>query len=337
MKITSKELAARLGLSPAAVSMALNNKPGVSTATRHRVLEAAREFGYDTPHVSRDFVSKKEICFAIYKKHGAVVTDSPFFSEVSEGVAVGCKKEDYKLKLSYIYEDEETLSRQIDDIRSPDCSGLILLATEMNASDAAPFLKLPFPVVFLDAYFETVPCNCVLINNMQGAFLATRYLIQKCRKQPGYLQSAYPINNFRERAHGFYNAVREAGMSPSGCVVHSLAPSAEGAYTDMSDLLKQGTELAACYFADNDLIAAGAMKAFREYGLGIPDDISIVGFDDMPTSSMMDPGLTTIYVPKQFMGEAAVHRLHSLMEDPGQPPTKTEISTVLIRRQSVMS
>ena len=91
-------------------------------------------------------------------------------------------------------------------------------------------LLIPIPVVLLDAYFETVPCNCVLLNNVQGAYLAARHLIRTCKTQPGYLHSAYPISNFAERSSGFYKAVRAAGMSSSRSIVHKLTPSMEGAY-----------------------------------------------------------------------------------------------------------
>ena len=158
-----------------------------------------------------------------------------------------------------------------------------------------PFLNLPIPVVLLDAYFETVPCNCVLINNVQGAYLAARHLIRTCKTQPGYLRSAYPISNFAERSSGFYKAIRASGMSSSRSIVHSLTPSMEGAYADMLEIIKNEEELASCYFADNDLIAVGAIKALKENGYRIPQDIGIVGFDNLPLGSVIEPALTTIH------------------------------------------
>lgn len=244
MGITAKELARKLNLSAAAVSMALNHKPGVSTATRQLVLDAAEKYGYDFSRIAEKHTTSGAIYFVIYKKHGTVVADTPFFSQVSEGISQGCKKNDYRLKISYIYEDEDTITKQIEEIQYSDCAGIILLGTEMEAGDLKPFLNLPIPVVLLDAYFETVPCNCVLINNVQGAYLAARHLIRTCKTQPGYLRSAYQISNFAERSSGFYKAVRAAGMSSSRSIVHSLTPSMEGAYTDMLELIKNGEELA---------------------------------------------------------------------------------------------
>ena len=101
---------------------------------------------------------------------------------------------------------------------------------------------------------------------MQGAFNATVRLIHKHIGQPGYLHSSYPIHSFEERCEGFYRALRKNGLPSSKSVVHLLSPSVEGAYADMLELLEQNTPLASCYFADNDNIAIGAMKAFQHKG-----------------------------------------------------------------------
>lgn len=337
MGITAKELASKLNISAAAVSMALHNKPGVSTQTRQRVLDAAYQYGYDFTKISEKRIVGGSVCLVIYKKHGAVVTDTPFFSEVTEGISLECRNQKYKLKISYIYEDEETLQKQIEDLQYSDCAGIILLGTEMTEQDLKPFLQLPIPLVLLDAYFDTVFCDCVTINNLQGAFMATRYLIRKTNCQPGYLRSSCQISNFAERATGFYNAVRASGMSASKSIVHHLSPSVEGACADMLEIIRSKEPLASCYFADNDLIAAGAMKAFKQCALRIPEDIAVVGFDNMPVSSVIEPSLTTVHVPKHSMGESAVQRLIALIQKPEQTQFRIQISTSLVKRQSVIS
>ena len=335
MSITAKELAKKLNISPAAVSMALNHKPGVSTATRQKILDAAQRYGYDFTRISQKMTASGAVYLIIYKKHGAVVADTPFFSQLSEGITLGCKKENFNLKVSYIYENEENVERQIEDLRTSDCCGIILLGTEMTAADIRPFLKLDIPVVLLDTYFEELACDSILINNIQGAYIAASYLIKKCPGQPGYLHSSYPIQNFSQRGDGFYNAIRAAGLPVSKSVVHRLTPSVEGAYADMCEILKRGERLASSYFADNDLIAAGAIKAFKAFHYRIPEDISVTGFDDLPISGVIEPNLTTINVPKKYMGEMAAQRIIALIKNPHQPPVKTEISTTLIRRRSV--
>lgn len=333
MSITAKELASLLHLSEAAVSLALNRKPGVSIATRERVMEAAKQNGYDFSRIKSSGHPAGSICFVMYKKSGAVVNENPFFSLLTDGAGMGCKKSGYELNIRYLYEDE-SLPDQLRQLEASQFSGMVLLATEMDVPALEKFSDISFPILILDAYLETLPYNYVLINNTQGAYLATSHLISRRKAQPGYLRSSYRISNFDERADGFYKAIRNSGMSTAKSPVHALTPSREGAYEDMKLLIRSGEELASCYFADNDLIAAGAATAMKEAGYRIPQDIAIVGFDNLPLCEVFDPPLTTIHVPTHYMGETAVTRLIDMIEKKDTTPVKTEICTTLVKRKS---
>ena len=335
MSITAKELAAQLHLSESAISLALNNKPGVSRETRKRVLEAAREQGYDFSRIASPADRKKgAICFAVYRKSGAVVGDTPFLSELTRGVSNHCRRLGYECIIRYLYEEED-LRGQIFGLLEARFAGVIVLATEMEEHILTLFDQLELPLVFLDAYFDRPEYNFVLINNSQGAYQATRVLIRKCHSQPGYLRSSYWISNFDSRADGFYRAIREAGMSTAQSPVIRLSPSQEGAYADMKEYLRTEKEVSKCYFADNDLIAIGAMQALKEAGYRIPEDVSIIGFDDISASEYVSPPLTTIEVPKTTLGETAVSRVVQLIEKHNLYPLKIEVFTRLIRRKSV--
>lgn len=334
MSISAKELAQKLGLTPAAVSMALNGRPGVSDETRRLVMAAAEQYDYDFSRLAKKRLHGGSIAFIIYRRQGAVVGDTHFFSQLSEGVELGCKNAGLKLQIHYLYRDGG-IESQLQDILYSGCGGVILLGTEMLWEDYAAFRRLPVPLVLLDTYFDTARHDCVLINNVQGAFTATDYLISRRKSQPGYLHSAYSISNFEERADGFYKAVRHHGMSTSKTVVHRLSPSVEGAQADLAAILNAGEETAACYFADNDLIAIGAMKAFMAKGIRIPEDVAIIGFDDIAPASYIESALTTVHVPKQYMGETATRRLVEIMGGKGHHPVKIEIGTKLVKRASV--
>ncbi len=334
MGITAKELARKLGLSEATVSIALNHKQGISTETKQLVLEAAQKYGYDFTRISGKRSSSGSIYLVVYKKHGAIVGDTPFFAELTNAIQQTCKEKGYRLNIRYLYDDSD-IAAQIDDIVYADCAGMILLGTEMRKEDFAPFSALHTPLVLLDVYLPTVKRDCVLINNKQGAFLATDYLIRHTKQQPGYLRSAYLISNFEERADGFYSAIRQHGFSASKSIVHRLAPNPDGAYADMLEILQSGEPLAPCYFADNDMIALGAMKAFQQMKYHIPKDIAIVGFDNVPLCNYSNPLLTTVNVPKTYMGETAVNRLIAIMSAKTFVPLKIEITTDLVRRKSV--
>ena len=124
-------------------------------------------------------------------------------------------------------------------------------------------------------------------------------------------------------------------MSTAKSQVLRLAPSQEGAYEDMKRILAGGEKPANCYFADNDLIALGAIMALKEAGHRIPEDVAVVGFDDLPACEYMNPPLSTILVPKLFMGETAAMRLVQMIETPNSQPLKIEVSTRLVKRRSV--
>jgi Transcriptional regulators len=337
MAVTAKEIAKILDISPAAVSIALNNKPGVSEETRQRVQEAAKRYGYlysnAVPSIA--VTEQRKISLVIFKKTGGkIIEDTPFFSKLTEGIAAACKSNGYLLDIRYLYE-QQNVEAEVKSILLSKPEGIILLATEMKECDFDCFNEISIPIVVLDTYFETIAKDYVLINNVQGAFLATNYMINMRNQQPGYLRSAYSISNFEERADGFYKAVRNNKMSSSSCVVHKLTPTMEGAYSDMKKLLSEGAKIANCYFADNDLIAAGAIHAFKDYGYRIPEDIAIIGFDNTSLCEIIEPTLTTINVPKETMGSLAVNRLVSLIGDRDTSPVKIEITTNLVIRESL--
>lgn len=353
MGITAKELARKLNISAAAVSMALNNKAGVSTQTRKMIIEEAKKEGYDFSRIQAKQESKQEygtIYFVIFRKHGTLVPDSPvyvhkehgrpvaepaFFSQLSEGISLSCKEQNYHLNISYFFEDDDVNSR-LQEWKNAKISGIVLLGTEIDKHDLIPFINSGIPFVLLDNYFEDLHVNSVITNNVQGAFSATNYLIRKKHSQPGYLRSSYRNVGFEERADGFYKAIRRNGMSASRSLVHDLSPTIDGAYGDMKEVLMQegNTKLTDCYFADNDLIAVGAMRAFMEAGYRVPEDISIVGFDDMPLCTYVTPALTTVHVPKQYMGDVAVKRLVEIIKNSESRPVKIEVITSLIKRKS---
>lgn len=335
MGITAKDLAERMGLSATAVSMALNNRPGVSAKTREMILKEAEKSGYDFSKLSLKKNASGDIYCIMYRAHNAILNYAPIFSELTDGIGHECRQNGYRLKILQIYEKTDDIQKIIEDLRISSCVGIILLGTEVTAEICRIFLQLSVPVVLLDSYFSSADCSSILINNVQGAYIATNYLIDRCQKQPGHLCSSYQIANFSERAAGFAMAVREHGMSIGKSIAHELSPSIEGAFTDMLEIIDRGDNLAECYFADNDLIAIGAAKALKLRGYKIPDDIALIGFDNISEGRVLDPALTTIDIPRRFMGQTAVSQLIKQLAYPVPYRVKIEISTTLVKRFTV--
>ena len=336
--MTAKELAKILGLSEAAVSFALNGKPGVSTQTRNRVREAAEKYGLDTSRLeafsSEGNKENRTLCLIYFRRHGAVLNDSSFFSDLTEGVENGCAKAGYRLSMLNIYSREE-LQRQIEELPRLGTSGILVLGTEMQQEDFNALAFAQIPVLLLDNHFISTKVDSVQINNVDGAYTAANYLINKLKERPGYLRSSYRIMNFDQRKEGFDKALRYNGMSAASALVHELTPSVDGAYSDMCDILSRDEPLARSYFADNDQIAIGAMRAMKEHGYRIPEDISIIGFDDIAMCGYTEPTLSSVHVPKRHMGLLAVERLSSVINKSDYYPVNIEVSTNLVVRNSI--
>ncbi len=334
--IKAKDLAQILGISPSTVSMVLNNRPGISEATRKLVFDKMNELS-STPSVytgrplANDF-----IYFVIFKKHGKVVGDTPFFSQLIEGIEHSAKSCGFNLQIAYFNEGCDA-SLSLPLVHTKECRGILLLATEMNVSDAAVFTSLGCPVVLLDNNFYDIALDCVVINNRQAAGCAVRYLISSGHSQIGYLHSAIHINNFSERKEGYHRELKRNKLEILPQHEYKLTPTIDGAYNDMKEILSTHPELPTAFFADNDIIALSCIRAFREQGIRVPDDISVVGIDDIPMCELMEPPLTTMHVPKHQMGVLAVKRLMEKLEGSSREILTTEIRTSLMRRGSVKS
>ena len=331
-----KDIAQELGVSNATVSMVINNRPGISEGTRKRVLKKLVESGY------RDDMMRKlpigamhEIAFVVCKKHGKVVGDTQFFSRIIEEIERACRDEGYILSLSYLnflsgLPVEQQLSR-VDR----GAEGLLVLATELEVEDMGRFLSLGLPVVAIDSALTGAELNKVGINNFEGAYKATEYLISMGHRQIGHLASVDWIKNFDERRAGHLSALRQSGLEPAEGGTIPLRANTEDAYQDMLARLRDRPRLPTAFFVDNDVIALGAMRALKECGYQIPGDVSVIGFDDIPACTVIEPPLTTMRVECQCIGKVAVERLVRLIKDPDAYRIKQEIDTRLIERGSV--
>ncbi|NLI59838.1 MAG: LacI family transcriptional regulator [Clostridiales bacterium] len=332
MKPTIKDIAEIANVSPATVSNALNNKKGVSADVKQLVFRIARELGY----VKDNYINKKAIRFIIFKKHGYVVSDTPFFSSLIEGIQKECKAQGYELLISHINIKEEGYEEFKNMLNTDSATGLLVLATEMVEENLDLFCESPIPLVLLDNYFRNGCFDSVLINNVDAAFNATSILIENGHDKIGYLRSSIGINNFSYREQGYLCALNEYGLELDERTQIYLEPTMEGAYRDMKSAMENDDiRIPTALFADNDIIALGAMRALKEAGIKIPDDVSIIGFDDMPFCEITTPRLTTIKVFKEEMGSVAVKRLIHKIDHHDKITQKIEINTELVMRESI--
>ena len=330
MKVTIRDIARAAGVSPATVSNALSGNNRVGEDTRLRVLELARQMGYrDTSRAAQG----QGVHFVIFRRHGRVVIDSPFFSELITGIERACRRLHRELTISYVYAGD---GEAMEGILRENTRPVLLLATEMGAQDIRPFLKLKSPLVVLDSNFLDISFSTVHIDNIKAGYIAGEYFARKGHKRFGMLTSAYPFNNVRDRQAGFELALKERGFSVAPEDIMALDPTVEGAYEDMCALLKKRrAPLPTAIFAFNDLVAAGALRAIKRRGISVPGEVSMIGMDDLPACSMLNPSLTTINVPKFDMGRVAVKQLVALAGDGEQTIVKTAVDVHLVERDSV--
>lgn len=338
--MTAKEIAARLNISPSAVSLALNGRKGVSEETRAQILALAQEYGLQRPRQRN--VPTGSIALVVFRRYNWICNENNFFSSMIESIGTACRDANYTLQITYFLENEDW-DDQFHAIMSSGCSGILLLATEMPESAGARFEKLGLPLVVLDNTFDDVSFSSVTINNAQGAALAVRHVLDMGHREIGFLWNATGIRNFQERHMGaiqaleLFNQHRRPTEVPASWA--SLPVNFMGGadvYPIMSDYLKTHPKLPSALIADNDTIAIPCIQALQDFGYRVPDDISIIGFDNATMSYLINLQLTTIDVPKQFMGQKAVRLLVSAIQGTlDTTPIRICANTSLIRGSTV--
>lgn len=330
MKASIKQISQMTGFSPATVSNALNRKKGVNSITAEKIFKAAGELGYQMEKpITR-------IKFVTYRKNGLIIDDSQIFPDMIEGVERQAKELGYETTFSHLnYEDEAFEVRLKEVLEDTGCL-LILLGTEMLEEDYEPFKDYKGYMIVLDGWCEDMSFDGILINNTDAACNAVEYLIEKGHKRIGYFRGDYRIKAFRYREYGYERALSRHGLNFNHQDVVTVGTQLESAYEGIKQYLGEQKDLPTAFFADNDVIALGALRAMNEKGIKVPQQISIVGFDDIKYGAVSMPGLTTIHVYKQEMGEVAVRRALDHIKYPGRDTKmKIQVCTDFIERSSV--
>ncbi|GFZ32112.1 LacI family transcriptional regulator [Clostridium zeae] len=335
MKTIMQDIAKLAGVSPGTVSNALNDRKGVGKETKLKIIKIAEELGYFRNHKKNE---EKVIRLILFKKHGYVVSDTQFFSALLESCERECRENGYELLISQVIHGEHDKENVFKIVNQGKIDGILLLATEMDECDFSYFENLDIPVVVLDSYFPNKSLDYIVINNISGAYRATKYFIDNGHKRIGILGSSVNISNFDSRYKGVEKALDEASLMLKEEDRIMLEPTLDGAYKDMKKYLESNKkDLPTALFAFNDIIALGAMKAMQECGINIPKDVSIIGFDDIPFSSLSYPNMTTIKVYTEQMGRLAVNRIiDKINDEEDEVPLKIEIDTTLVERNSVV-
>ena len=332
---TLREVAEMAGVSIGTASQALNNRPNVSPETRSRVVDAAVTLGYHRENHTTTVENAISVIGMLTKHdYGLEVTVNPFYSHVERGVERECRKRNIGLMYSAIEVDHQNrpviwplmLSEQRID-------GLLLIGTFIEGTVDQLQRQANIPIVLIDSYASNLPFDSVLIDNADGATRAVDYLIELGHKHIGILGSnpESPPGVF-ERRVCYQKALKKAGISHEYIIDCGLKR--ESAFKATKELLTRCPQITAI-FAVNDDCAIGVMNAVHDMKLRIPNDISVMGFDNIDLAKEITPALTTIHVHKSWLGILGVRNLVDRIQNPDQPRIYTTVTTQLIERDSV--
>ena len=309
--VSAKMIAKQLGLSPAAVSIALNGKPGISEATRREILAAAERMGYNPGKLAAIKNRHKSLCFVFYvNKLVSIAENTTFSSFVLKGAESAASALGYNIFVRY-FRAGESFADQIESQLSG-IDAFILLGTDITAESRGEVLSFlrrigNKPLVIIDSYENFGIADCVCNDNFGGGRQAGEYLIARGCRRIGYLRSRQRMEIFRLREQGLTAALTQAGLSIDTVIDTEM--SFDDAYRQFDHYLNTAQTLPDGIFAENDNIAAAAIRALNAHGIRVPEQISIIGFDDIPICELTAPFLTTVHSFKEQLGDAAVQSL----------------------------
>ncbi len=332
-KPTQNDVARHANVSQSMVSYVLNGNTDVTipARTRQRILDAIKELGYQPSKAARSLRTSKTYTIA------GVIPDilNPFYPAFQRGIQDVADARNFDLITYNTHADPDKERSFCNSMLQGRADGLIAVLFHVNAMDLLPLLERGIPVVRLEAMYKApggYPLDNIYTDNTAASHAAVSYLIGKGHRQIGML--AGHAGPSRNRIAGYWQALAEHGIAPDERLIETADFNEQGGYQGMNALLKHAGGLTAV-FASNDLMAIGAMQAIREAGLRVPEDIAVVGFDDIPAAGLISPGLTTISQHQEQIGRRAAQMLFERLNGDTPEGGRTEsMPFELIVRQS---
>ncbi len=337
-KPTLRDIAQHANVALSTVSQALNNKAGVSPEMRLRVLASAAELGY-RPKIAAELpqiTEVKTLGLLTKRRNGDALIINPFYSYIIAGAESECGRHNISLMYANIEVDEHNYALAMPSMLTQSrVDGVIVLGAFLEETLADISNRASQNVVLVDAYTPKGDAfDSVLVDNVSGATKAVNYLIARGHRQIGLIGSesgSYP--SIAERRQAYLSVLAQHQLEP---FIEDGALTGPAAYQATQKLIARAPEITAI-FACNDEVAIGVVNALQDSGLCVPEDMSVMGFDDIHLAQELRPTLTTMHVDKVLMGVVAVRQLMDRALNPHRTSLKTLVSTQLIERESVRS
>ena len=333
--VTSKDVAQAAGVSRTTVSLVLNNAQGVqiSEQTRQRVLEAAQQLGYVPDAAGQALASRRShiIGLVIARQSHHIITDA-FLNMLLDGFLQSTNQSGMGLMVN-IVEPQHHVKTYLQLVRAKRIDGLLLAGPRLDDQGLKSLEEASFPAVLI-GQISNASLFSVDIDNRAAARQAVEYLIELGHRQIVCITNASPDYEApAKRLQGYRDALEHAGLPYDERLVRYGDYDQQSGYDQMNSLFEAGVQFTAA-FVSSDVVAMGAKAAIREHGLHIPEDISLIGFDDVPMARFFDPPLTTIHVPAVELGYTACELLTRLITEGNVPQRSITLDAHLQVRDS---
>lgn len=330
--LTLEDIAERAGVSRSTVSRVVNDHPNVREEVRQRVWEVIRVTGYHPNAAARTLASQRSwmIGLVLPRSVSSFFTD-PYFPHLTQGIAQGCNQHDYTLSLFLVSskEDEEKIFPRVS--RPGLLDGIIVQSGEIGDQLIDRLIDSNMPLVIAGRPVQPSDVSYIDVDNVDAARRATQHLIELGYQRVATIAGSNNTTVTIDRREGYVKALTEAGRVVDRSLMAEGDFTEAGGYAAMQTLLPVQPD---AVFAASDIMAIGAMRAVREAGLSVPEDIAFVGFDDLPLALHGNPRLTTMRQPVHQFGIKAVETLLDLIENGLHPARHVIMDTELIIRDS---
>jgi len=327
--ITLKTVAEKAEVSVNTASRAINNKPDINLETKKRVLQIAKELGYIRNAAAVALRTKKTGTI------GVVIADNrnPFYAEVLNGMEEAAREKNYHIILANTQRDYKKEEEAINLLLAKRVDGLLITPVQDKDDDIKNLIEANIPFVVVGRDFENIEVDAVYNDEVKGGFLAAEYLIKKGHKRIALIDGFLYKSPAKGRLEGYKKALNKYRIPLDESLISVGDINIEDGYERTKQMLEKNLNFTAI-FAYNDMMAFGAMQAIKEKGLRIPEDIGLVGYDDIPFSSLISPPLTTIRLKKQELGVESVKLLFSRINGNRKKTKKVMLDVELQIRES---
>ncbi len=335
MRTTIKDIAAKTNLSVTTVSLVLNDKPSkISEKTRDLVIRTALELQYRPNQLAVGLIKKRT------KTIGLIVPDirNNFFSTLAKGIEEECRKNGWTVILCNTSDTHERDIEYIYVLASKSVDGILYCMSADSSLEKFQksyelLNKLNIPFIMLDRSFQMPNCITAKLDHVTGGYLATRHLLELGHKRIACVTGPNNLEDSNRRLEGYKKALQEAGIAFDENIITEGNYSMESGIAAVDHLM--GKSFTAI-FAFNDMMAYGVYKGLKSHNLSVPADISVMGYDDIFLSEIIEVPLTTVHQPVERMGVAATRHLIGIIEGDSESKTIPTFPPELVVRKSTI-